>query len=306
MAQSKTANSLRKSLSKKQARTAYALILPGLLFYIPFHFLPILAVFFFSLLKWKGYSFSTMTWAGWENYATIIKDKIFWQSLAHNLEFVAIVVVIQTIVSLGLAILLEQKLPLTKFFRGVYFMPTVLSLVVVGLLFGFIFTPSQGLLNAFLRVIGLTVQPVWLGNPKLALFVLMFVFMWKEFGLSMFLFIAGLESIPEDLFDAAKVDGANPWKILVNIIVPLIGETITVVIVLTTIGCLRLFDLVVVMTKGGPFFATEVLATRMYSQSFKYGKVGYGSAIAVVLFILTFLISAFNFWWRNKREKVEY
>lgn len=247
-----------------------------------------------------------MQWAGLQNYASIIHDSIFWQALQHNLEFVFIVVVFQTVVALGLAILLEQKLPLSKFFRGVYFMPTVLSLVVVGLLFSLILSPSQGLLNNFLRTIGLNIQPAWLGDSKIALFVLMVVSMWKEFGLSMFLFIAGLETIPDDLFDAAKVDGANRWKIISNVIIPLIGETITVVVVLTTISCLKLFELVVVMTKGGPFHATEVLTTRMYNQTFAYGNVGYGSSIAFVLFLLTFGISGFNFWWRNKQEKVEY
>ncbi len=294
------------SLKAKQSLAAYSLLLPGLSMYIPFHFLPILGVILLSLISWKGYSFHTMQWVGLANYREILSDQRFWQALWHNIQFVLIVVAIQTMLSLFLAILLEQTLPLAKFFRGIYFMPTVLSLVVVGLLFSFVLSPSQGLLNTFLRMLGSQNPPAWLGDPKIALFVLMVVTIWKEFGLSMFLFIAGLESIPDELFDAAKVDGAGTWKVFTNIILPLIKETAYVVMIMATINCFKLFDLVRVMTKGGPFFATEVLATRMYTQSFKYGKIGYGSAIAVVLFLITFLISAIQFYFRSRGEKVEY
>ncbi len=294
------------TLKQQKSRTAHFLLLPGLSVYIPFHFFPIIAVMLMSLVNWRGYSFHTMEWSGLSNYRQLIVDEYFWKSLWHNFQFVGIVVVVQTLLSLMLAILLERKLPISKFFRGIYFMPTVLSLVVVGLLFGFILSPSQGLLNTFLRLLGALSPPAWLGNPKIALFVLMGITMWKEFGLSMFLFIAGLESIPEELFDAAKVDGASQWNILTRIILPLLSETATVVMILITINCFKLFDLVQVMTKGGPFFATEVLATRMYTQSFKFGKVGYGSAIAVVLFIITFAFSALQFWYRTRHEKVEY
>jgi len=294
------------SLRAKQSQAAYSLLLPGLSMYIPFHFIPILGVFFLSMVCWEGYSFHTMEWVGLQNYKDILTDEIFWQALWHNIQFVLIVVVIQTVFSLFLAILLEQSLPFSKFFRGIYFMPTVLSLVVVGLLFSFVFSPSQGLVNTLLRMMGSENPPVWLGDSKIALFVLMGVTVWKEFGLSMFLFIAGLESIPDELFDAAKVDGANIWNVLSDIILPLIKETAYVVMIITTIGCFKLFDLVRVMTKGGPFFATEVLATRMYTQSFRYGKIGYGSAIAVVLFLITFMISAILFFIRTRGEKVEY
>jgi len=295
-----------KTLKQKQARTAYTLLIPGLSVYIPFHFFPIIAVILMSFITWKGYSFDTIQWSGLSNYRDIISDKQFWNALWHNIQFVLFVVTVQTIFSLFLAILLEQNLPFSKFFRGIYFMPTVLSLVVVGLLFGFVLSPSNGLLNAFLRIMGSENPPAWLGDPKIALFVLMAVTVWKEFGLSMFLFIAGLECIPEDLFDAAKVDGASRWRVFIHIIFPLLMETMMVVITMATINCFKLFDLIQVMTKGGPFFATEVLATRMYTQSFKYGKIGYGSAIAVVLFLITFAFSAAQFLIRSKRERVEY
>jgi ABC-type sugar transport system permease subunit len=296
-----------RRISTQRSLTAYLLLLPGLIFYVPFHLLPILGVFFFSLLDWKGFSFATMKWVGFENYAKLLGDKFFWGALKHNIQFVVVVVVVQTVVALGLAIVLEQKFRLSTFFRGVYFMPTVLSLVVVGILFSFILSPSQGLINVFLRNIGLgKIQPVWLGDPKLALYVLMAVHMWKEFGLSMFLFIAGLEAIPEELFAAAKVDGASPWDVIWRIIIPLLRETITVVVILSTIVCFKLFDLVVVMTGGGPFFATEVLSVRMYFQTFKFNRMGYGSSIAVILFVITFAVSAVQFWLRTRGEKVEY
>ena len=297
----------RLRISTQRSLTAYLLLLPGLIFYVPFHFLPILGVFFFSLLDWKGFSFATMKWAGLENYSKMLGDRFFWGALKNNIQFVIVVIVVQTVLALALALILEQKFKLSTLFRGVYFMPTVLSLVVVGILFGFVLSPSQGLINVFLRNIGLgNIQPVWLGDPKLALYVLMAVHMWKEFGLSMFLFIAGLEAIPEELFDAAKVDGASAWDVIWRIIIPLLRETITVVVILSTIVCFKLFDLVVVMTGGGPFFATEVLSVRMYYQTFKFNHVGYGSSIAVVLFLITFAVSGMQFWLRTRGEKVEY
>jgi raffinose/stachyose/melibiose transport system permease protein len=307
---SREAWTIRRSrwrISTQRSLTAYLLLLPGLIFYVPFHFLPILGVFFFSFLDWKGFSFATMKWAGLANYTKMLNDKFFWGALKHNIQFVVVVIIVQTVLALALALILEQKFHLSTFFRGVYFMPTVLSLVVVGILFSFILSPSQGLINVFLRNIGLgKVQPVWLGDPGLALYVLMAVHMWKDFGLSMFLFIAGLEAIPEELFDAAKVDGATPWDIIWRIIIPLLRETTTVVIILITIVCFKLFDMIVVMTGGGPFFATEVLSVRMYYQTFKFNRMGYGSAIAVILFLITFVVSAIQFWLRTKGEKVEY
>jgi ABC-type sugar transport system permease subunit len=293
-------------LRSKQGLTAYLLLAPGLLMYVPFHFVPIIGVFFLSLVSWKGYSFATIRWAGAGNYLSMLRDQYFGWALWHNIQFVVIVVVVQTVIALSLAMLLERKPPGSNFFRGIYFMPTVLSLVVVGLLFNFVLSPSHGLLNSLLRLLGARSTPVWLGDSKIALFILMVVHMWKEFGLSMFLFIAGLETIPLELFDAAKVDGAGPWKVFRNVILPLLKETTTVVVILSTINCFKLFDLVMVMTKGGPFFATEVLATRMYTQSFKYGKIGYGSAIAIVLFVITFLISVAQFNLRNRGGRVEY
>ena len=297
----------RSASARRRNLTAYLLLLPGLIFYVPFHFVPILSVFFFSLFKWKGYSFATMKWNGLGNYVSLLDDRFFWGALKNNIKFVIIVIVVQTAFALAMALILEQKFHLSTFFRGVYFMPTVLSLVVVGILFSLILSPSQGLVNMLLRNIGLeNVQPVWLGDPTLAFYVLVFVHIWKDFGLSMFIFIAGLEAIPEELFDAAKVDGASPWNVIWRIIIPLLRETTTAVVVLITVTCFKLFDLVIVMTGGGPFFATEVLSVRMYFQAFKHSRMGYGSAYAVVLFLITFAVSGVQFWLRNRGEQVEY
>jgi raffinose/stachyose/melibiose transport system permease protein len=294
-------------LRRQRSLTAYMLLAPGLLFYIPFHFLPILGVIAVSLFKWKGYSLSSMQWVGLENYVRLLDDKYFWGALWHNVRFVITVVIIQTVFSLALALILERKFRFSTFFRGVYFMPTVLSLVVVGILFSLILTPANGLLNTLLRAVGLgSIQPVWLGDPDLALNVVIGVHIWKDFGLSLFLFIAGLEAISDELLDAAKVDGASGWGVIFRIIIPLLRETTTVVIILITIVCFKVFDLVMAMTGGGPFFATEVLSVRMYTQTFAYKRVGYGSALAVVLFVITFAVSATQSWLRGRAGRVEF
>ena len=304
--QTKTKKKRKPPLKSTRNRFAYSMLVPGFAFYIPFRFLSIVAIFLMSFISWKGYNLKTIEWVGLANFQRLFTDAIFWRSLWHSIQFVIVVVIVQTSFALLLAILLEQNIPLSKFIRGVYFMPTVLSLVVVGILFGFIFSPSNGILNKFLIMLGSENPPGWLADPNLALFVIMGITTWKEFGLSMFIFIAGLEAIPNDLFDAAKVDGANNFNIFRHIILPLLKETTTVVVVLTTINCLKVFDLIMVMTKGGPYYATEVLATRMYNQVFKNGNFGYGSSIAVILFSLTFVISLIQLKIRDRGEKIEY
>lgn len=297
----------RRRLHRQRNLTAYALLAPGLLFYIPFHLFPIIAILLVSLFSWKGYSLTSLQWVGLQNYVRMAGDRFFWGALWNNVQFVIIVLIVQTSFSLALALILERKFRGSVFFRGVYFMPTVLSLVVVGILFSLILTPSSGLVNTALRYIGLgSIQPKWLGDANLALYVVIAVHIWKDFGLSLFLFIAGLEAISEEVIDAAKVDGASGAGIIFRIIIPLLGETTSVVMILITITCFKVFDLVVAMTGGGPFFATEVLSVRMYNQTFHYTRVGYGSAIAVVLFVITFAVSALQNWLRGRRGRVEF
>ncbi len=270
----------------------YLFILPALVPYVVFLVIPIFGSVVLSFFDWTGISFNNITWAGLDNYIRLSQDRVFWMALSHNVYFILGGVVGIVSVALTLAILLEQHLPFSTFFRGVFFVPTTTSLVVVGIVFMLILSPELGLVNPLLRQIGLGqwARP-WLGDPATALPTVIVVDIWKNFGLSMFLFVAGLKGIDAELYDAAKIDGATPWQTLWRVTLPVLWPVIALVIVLTSIGSLKLFDLVYVMTAGGPNYASEVLTTYMYTQGFRYNKMGYGSAIGVVLLLLTLALS---------------
>lgn len=270
----------------------YAFILPALIPYVIFLALPIVGSIVLSFFNWTGISFNNIEWAGLQNYVTLAQDEVFWKAVTHNLYFILGGVVGFVSVALTLAVLLEQHLPFSSFFRGVFFIPTTTSLVVVGIVFMLILSPELGLVNPLLREMGLgQLARPWLGDPDTVMPVIIAVDIWKNFGLSMFLFVAGLKGIDAELYDAAKIDGATPWQTFWRVTMPVLWPVTGLVIVLTSIGSLKLFDLVYVMTAGGPNYASEVLTTFMYTQGFRYNKMGYGSAIAVVLLALTLILS---------------
>lgn len=270
----------------------YLFIAPAFVFYVLFLALPIVGTVVISLFTWTGISFNTLRFAGLSNYAALLQDPIFWQALLHNAYFIAGGMGSVVIVGLLLAVLLEQDLPGSSFFRGLFFVPTIMSLVVVGIVFSLILSPEFGLVNPLLRGLGLgRFAAAWLGNPSTALPTVIVVNTWQSFGLGMFLFVAGLKSIDAELYEAARIDGATPWQSFWRITMPLLWPVTTLVIILTSINILKLFDLVYVMTSGGPNYASEVLTTYMYSQGFEFNRMGYGSALAVVILLLTLLFT---------------
>lgn len=274
------------------AVTPYLFVLPALFFFTVFLALPTLGTFAISFLHWTGISLNDIEWAGLENYVSLLEDDVFWSALRHNLIFILLGVTLVVVIGLSLAVLLEQGLPGSTFFRGVFFVPTVMSLVVVGVVFSLILSPELGLLNPLLRELGLgNLARGWLGDPNTALPTVILVNAWKNFGLSMFLFVAGLQGIDAELYEAAAIDGATPWQTFWRITMPILRPVTAMVIVLASIDTLKLFDLVYVMTSGGPNHASEVLSTWMFAQGFTFNRMGYGSALAVVLLTITFLLT---------------
>jgi raffinose/stachyose/melibiose transport system permease protein len=270
----------------------YLFILPAFIPYVIFLALPIIGSIALSFFNWTGISFNNIEWAGLDNYIALTQDEVFWKAITHNLYFILGGVIGTVAVALTLAVLLEQHLPFSSFFRGAFFIPTTTSLVVVGIVFMLILSPELGLVNPLLRQVGLghLARP-WLGDPQTAMPTIIVVDIWKNFGLAMFLFVAGLKGIDAELYDAARIDGATPWQTFWRVTMPVLWPVTALVIVLTSIGTLKLFDLVYVMTAGGPNYASEVLTTWMYTQGFRYSKMGYGSAIAVVLLLMTLILS---------------
>lgn len=265
---------------------------PALVFYAVFLLVPLLGTLVLSLTDWSGFNIADIRFVGVDNFRDLGADDVFWQSLQHNLTFLVGSVTFKTGIALGLALALDQHLPFSHFFRGVYLMPTVISLVVVGIVFTLVLSPSLGLINPFLTAIGLgRFTGSWLGNPDLALPLVIAIDVWHGFGLYMFLFISRLIAIPQDLHDAAFVDGANGWQDILHITLPLMKSMLAMVVLLASIDSLKLFAIAYVMTKGGPNHATEVLSTWGYFQAFTANKVGYGSAILVVLLAITFVLA---------------
>lgn len=271
---------------------ALPFLAPALLFYVVFLLVPLLGTLALSVTEWNGFNLADIRFVGGDNFRTMGDDPVFWQSLRHNLGFLGGSVVLKTTVALLVALALDQRLPFSHLLRGVYLMPTVISLVVVGVVFTLLFSPSLGLVNPFLESIGLgRFAGAWLGDPKLALPILVVIDTWHGFGLYMFLFISRLIAIPQDLHDAAFVDGANGWQDILHITLPLMKSMVAMVVLLAAIEALKMFSLVYVMTKGGPNHATEVLSTWAYFQAFTANKIGYGSAILVVLLAITFVLA---------------
>ncbi len=268
-------------------------LLPSLFFYLVFKAIPILGTFIISFFRWEGISFATMDFIGIRNYITLLSDEIFLLALWHNIVFIVVGVSVVTVVALFIAVLLEKGLRLSNFFRGTYFIPAVMSMVVIGVTFTLFLSPELGVVNPLLEKIGLgKFTRAWLGDRQFAFPIVILTHVWQMFGFYMFIFIAGLKNIPDEIYEAAHIDGSGVWGDFLHITLPLLKPVTAVVVVLAMINTLKVFDLIYVMTFGGPGNASQVLTLRMYLAGFMHNYMGYGSAIAVVFLLLTLAISA--------------
>jgi len=273
---------------------ASGFIVPAYGFYLIFLIVPLILTMVLSFTNWDGFSWSQIHFNGVENYRDLLKDQVFHQALVHNVWFVVGSVLIKTVLALVLALLLYRAFAGSRFFQGVYLVPAVLSLVVVGLVFEFLLDPNNGLINPLLHHIGLGhFAGVWFGNPHRALPILVLLDVWVAFGIYMFIFLSSLASLPKDVSEAAKVDGASAVQEAIHVTIPQLRDTIRLVLLLAAIDSLKVFATVFVTTGGGPNHSTEVLSTWAYFQAFTNNRVGYGNAILVVLLLVTFVLSFF-------------
>jgi multiple sugar transport system permease protein len=272
--------------------TGYLFLLPDLLGLLIFLIIPIAYAFFISLHDWDG--LSPMRWNGFDNYLNLFSDTQFWASLKITAIYTLIYVPVVYAISLGLALLVNQRLPFMRFFRTIFFVPVVLSLVVSSLMWKYIFDERAGLLNFLIGLIGIQPQ-AWLGSVELALPSIIIVSVWIQMGYFMVIFIAGLQDIPREYYEAARIDGANRWQMFFRITLPLLKPTSLFVIVISLIASFQVFDQIWVMTRGGPARATEATAVYIYQQAFQYLHLGYGSAVAFVLFVVILSCSLIQF-----------
>ncbi len=269
---------------------AYLFLAPSLLILGTFIVYPIGQSLWISLHDWS-IGADEQTWVGLGNYRELFADPRFWNALKVTLLFTVVSVGIQLVLGFLLAQWLQMTNRLTSFLRSVYFFPTIVSLASIGLVWRFLLDPQIGLVGGWTELIGLS--PVnWLQSTTWALPAVIFVGIWKNLGFTMLLMLAGLQGVPKDLYEAARLDGANRRQLVRFVTLPSMRPTLLFTAVILTINSLQLFDLVFAMTDGGPLFETETLVTYMYRRGFEEFRFGYASAIAWVLFALIMVVSA--------------
>lgn len=283
----------------------YLYVLPGFLLYAAFVLVPIFNTVRYSFTEWTG--FSPPTYIGFQNYVTLFGDRDFWEALGHNFFFAGFYTVLPILLGLFLTSLLTRgKLRGMAIFRTGLFIPQVMSPVVVGIIWRWMFE-LDGPINQLLTTIGLgeATRP-WLGDFFWAPFAVGLVGTWVEYGLTMVLFIAGAQGIDEDLYDAAKVFGANAWQQFWYVTLPSLRQQILVAFVITFIASMRIFDLVFVLTRqGGPGKQTTVVSILIYLEAFQKRNAGYGAAMAVVLTIIIVSVSALVLYLQSRRDEQE-
>ncbi|MNW47967.1 Lactose transport system permease protein LacF [compost metagenome] len=289
---------------KVPARTIAVFVLPCLLLYVCLVFVPIVVSFGTSLLNWDG--ITTAKFTGLSNFRDMFwNDPVFWPSVRRTLLY-AVASMLEIPLCLFFAILLSRYLKKGNTLASIYFTPVILSVVIIGQLWKTIYNPTSmgGMLNGVLIALGLdSWTHNWLTEPKIAMFSLYFVSLWQYFGYHLLIQYTGVQNIPDEIYEAAKIDGAEGFKADRYITMPLIVPIFKISIVLAFIGSLQAFDLVMVMTAGGPAHATDVISTHMYNSSFLSLKYGYGSAIATFLVLLCLVCTAIINSIFNKLEK---
>lgn len=288
----------RKWLDKVEP---YLWVLPAILVYFVFKIAPLFAGFYLSLLRWDG--LEAAEFVGLQNFQRIMADNEIGLALFHNLHYAFGTVTGKIILSLGLALLLNHALRGRTFYRTALFLPVVMSFVVVGVLWTWMFDAQIGMINALLRVIALdTLTQDWLGNTRIAMWSLILVDIWKWYGFHMVIFVAGLQAIPEDLYESAMVDGASRWLQFWAISLPLLRPVMLINVTLSLMGAFNVFDIPFIMTGGGPANSTLVMALHVYIRGFKFYKFGYASALSIVLLVLVALVAAIQMRMMSKED----
>jgi multiple sugar transport system permease protein len=284
---------------------AYAFLAPALSAIALFFFLPVVAALLLSLTDFDIYAVASranLRFVGWENYVRLFRDPLFWTALKNTAYFVVVGGPLSIGISLAAALLLNVPLVRLKaVFRTALFLPVVTTLVAVAVVWRYLYQPRYGILNYALGEIGLA--PIdWLGDPVWAMPAIILMAVWKNFGFNMVIFLAGLQSIPERLYEAARIDGAGAWAEFRRITLPMLGPTFGFVTILTMIGYFQLFAEPYVMTQGGPDNATLSIVLLMYEQGFRWWNLGYAAAISFVLFAIVLVLTLLQLWWRSTRS----
>ena len=288
-----------RARKRRPALSGWMFILPNFIGFAILTLVPVLILFFMSLTKWNV--FGGWKWIGLDNYARLIGDPSFKTALFNTGYYSAFHIPLTLAVSLGLALLLNTKLRGLAFFRTAAFFPYITSIVAAAAAWNMLFSPDLGVINQALRSIGIGDPPGWTTSTVWAMPAVIIVGTWREAGYYMLLFLAGLQTIPKELYEAALTDGADAWQRFRNVTLPLLRPTTFFVVVILTIQSLKVFDLVLVLTDGGPGQATLVLSQFIYTKGFVENDFGYGSSAAVVLFFIALGATVFQYFANRQR-----
>jgi len=288
--------------SWQRSRAAILFMLPALAVYLVFMVWPFLQSFWFAATDWNGAT-ATKTFVGLANFAELARDDLFRLALRNNVIWVVVGTVSPLIIGMILAMLLWSRPKGFTLFRTVFFLPHILLTVVIGIIWSWIYNPIFGILNEALDAVGLDeLSRGWLGDPDVALYAVLVAAIWATIGFVFVILLAGLQNVSKDLLEAATIDGANVWQRFWNVTVPQLAGVINVVIAFLLIGGFSVFDIVFVMTGGGPANSTDVLATFTYKEAFTQNNVGYASTLSVVITVISLIASVTFIRLRERQE----
>lgn len=268
---------------------------PPLIVFSIFVLIPLINSFYYSFTNWNGFN-SEYDFVGLENYTRIASDNLFQNSIFNTVIWLISAILIPTILGLLLALLIDSQVRGSNFFKSIFYLPICLSAVVVGQIWIWIYQQEWGLLNIIINLFSEnSFEYAWLSKPETSLYSVIIAWSWQQTALSMVIYLAGLTSIPKNLLEASQIEGANIFQRTFFIVIPLLIPATIIVVALSMINSLKGFDILYIMTQGGPFHSSDTLAMHMYNESFRKYRMGYGSAISVVLFFIAVTIIGIYF-----------
>lgn len=278
-------------LSKKLSKIGFIFSLPTIVFFLFFVSIPVLFTLALTFASWKGFDINEIKFVGLANYYKVFTDKVFLKSFLNTSIFVIFTTIFLNIFGFIGALIIDQKISGTRFLKNAIFLPVLLSPIIIGVMWSRMLD-AFGIVNKIIQLLGITKMPIlFLGNPKIALYTVIVATLWQFAGYDMLLYYAGLQGIPNDIVEASRIDGANEFRVVTKIIIPTLSPVITITMLLNIIGGFKVFDIVYIMTAGGPNRSSEVLATYLFQQAFRFNDMGFASVIAVVIIIISLIAS---------------
>lgn len=291
----------RGRLRRRNALVGWSFILPNFVGFAVLTLVPVIALFYLAFTSWNA--FGTAPWVGLANFTRLVDDRSFHTALFNTVYYTVFHIPLTLAASLGLALLLNRRLRGVAFFRTAAFFPYITSIVAIAVVWNMLFSPEFGPINQFLSFLGVENPPGWTTSADWSMPAVIIVATWREMGYYMLLFLAGLQTIPPELYEAARMDGAGPWQRFRNVTMPSLRPTTFLVMVLLTIGSFKIFDLILVMTNGGPGQSTLVLSQFIYQKGFVENQFGYASASSIVLFGICIAITVVQFVVNKRRNR---